>query len=78
MRTGNKTKQHRVIARVKVLLIARRNRKYEQVAYDKVVTLCDEYGTDPDEAIEISTAWLRRNDLSLMLNGVIGKGITHN
>ena len=78
MRTGNKTKQRKVIAKVKALLIARRNRRYEQAAYDKVVALCDEYGTDPDEAIQISTAWLRRNDLSLMLNGVIGKGITHN
>ena len=67
-----------MIARVKTLLIARRNRRYEQAAYDKVVALCDEYGTDPDEAIQICTAWLVRNDLSLMLNGVIGRGITHN
>ena len=69
-RRTKRARQKRVIAKVQHLILARRNGKFVQEAYDAVTTICDEYGTDPDEAIEISTAWLRRNDLALGLNSV--------
>lgn len=68
-----KTQQKALLAKVKTVLTARRNRKtqQEQVAYDKLVKLCDSLGVDHGEAIEQGIVYLKRASIAASMNGLV-------